>query len=105
MMPDVSSSTVASRFSTMRRKILAAAALATLRGTCFGHYPMAAYQLAFSLSAVLQLAALAWFALPWMVAFSKKLIHPPTVGREAASAPNIQPIEFPIFELHDEAER
>ena len=41
-----------------------------------GHYPIAAYQSAFGLSAVLQLAALVWFALPWLGAFGKKLIHP-----------------------------
>ena len=40
-----------------------------------GHYPIAAYQAAFGLSAALQVAALAWFALPWIRAFGKKLIH------------------------------
>jgi hypothetical protein len=37
--------------------------------------PITAYQSAFDLSAVLQLAALVWFTLPWLWHFGKKLIH------------------------------
>ena len=49
-----------------------------------GHYPVAAYQSAFGLSAVLQLAALVWFALSWLGAFGRKLIHPFITEREPA---------------------
>jgi MFS family permease len=69
-----------------------------------GHYPIAAYQSAFGLSAVLQLAALVWFALPWMGAFGRKLIHPFIAEREPAIGSIIQPIEFPIFELREGVE-
>jgi predicted MFS family arabinose efflux permease len=69
-----------------------------------GHYPIAAYQCAFGLSAVLQLAALAWSALPWLGAFGKKLIRPVLAEREAAIGSIIQPLEFPIFELREDVE-
>lgn len=69
-----------------------------------GHYPTAAYQFAFGLSAVLQLAALVWFALPWMGALGKKLIRPFITDRDPAMGSIIQPIEFPIFELRQDVE-
>lgn len=69
-----------------------------------GHYPIAAYQSAFGLSAILQLAALAWFALPWLGAFGKKLIHPFIAERAPSIGSIIQPIEFPIIELREDVE-
>jgi MFS family permease len=69
-----------------------------------GHYPITAYQSAFGLSAVLQLAALVWFALPWLGAFGKKLIHPFIAEREPAIGSIIQPIEFPILELREDVD-
>ncbi|HLG85942.1 MAG TPA: MFS transporter [Alphaproteobacteria bacterium] len=41
-----------------------------------GHYPIAAYQTAFGLSLALQVAALVWFAIPWMQLFGQKLWRP-----------------------------
>lgn len=38
-----------------------------------GHYPVVAYQTAFSLSIMLQAVALFWFAVPWLRALSKHL--------------------------------
>ncbi len=38
-----------------------------------GHYPLAAYQVAFGLSLALQVAALAWFAMPWISRFFRNL--------------------------------
>ena len=67
-----------------------------------GHYPIAAYQSAFGLSAGLQLAALVWFALPWLGAFGKKLIHPFIAEPEPAIGSIIQPIELPILELRED---
>jgi hypothetical protein len=69
-----------------------------------GHYPITAYQSAFGLSAVLQLAALVWFALTWLGAFGKKLIHPFIAEREPAIGSIIQPIEFPILELREDVD-
>jgi MFS family permease len=69
-----------------------------------GHYPVAAYQAAFGLSVALQTAALAWFAMPWICIFGKRLCRPfarpPKVG--AASAGSGRPaLERPIFEACD----
>ena len=36
-----------------------------------GHKPIMAYQVAFALNVVLQIAALAWFALPWLRYFTR----------------------------------
>jgi MFS family permease len=38
-----------------------------------GHYPVAAYQAAFGLSLALQVAALIWFAVPWLRSFVRHL--------------------------------
>ena len=38
-----------------------------------GHYPVAAYQAAFGVSLALQAAALAWFTVPWLRIFARKL--------------------------------
>ncbi len=38
-----------------------------------GHYPIAAYQAGFGFSAALQLAALVWFAIPWIRTLGKNL--------------------------------
>lgn len=46
------------------------------------HKPIFAYQVAFGLNAILQIAALAWFALPWLQSFTLPM----------ASIPSIMPI-------------
>ena len=38
-----------------------------------GHYPVAAYQAAFGVSLALQVAALAWFTVPWLRILARKL--------------------------------
>jgi hypothetical protein len=53
-----------------------------------GHYPAAAYQVAFGVSLALQAAALAWFAVPWLRILARKLyvsLAPP--DEEAAFVP------------------
>ena len=65
---------------------------------------VAAYQSAFGLSAVLQLAALVWFALSWLGAFGRKPIHPFITEREPAIGSIIHPIEFPVIEACEGAE-
>ena len=53
-----------------------------------GHYPVAAYQVAFGVSLALQAAALAWFVVPWLRILARKLyvlLAPP--GEEAAFVP------------------
>ena len=41
-----------------------------------GHYPIAAYQTAFGLSLALQVAALIWFAMPWIQMLGQNLWQP-----------------------------
>jgi hypothetical protein len=38
-----------------------------------GHYPVVAYQTAFSLGLAFQMVALIWFAMPWLRAMSRRL--------------------------------
>jgi hypothetical protein len=66
-----------------------------------GHYPVAAYQSAFSLSLALQTAALVWFAMPWIRTFGKSLsvlfAEPFTVRGSPAGSGGL-PIDGPILE-------
>ena len=66
-----------------------------------GHYPVAAYQAAFGLSAALRVAALAWFAIPWIRTLCKNLSHSMLAEREPV--PFIMPIELPVIDWHEEA--
>jgi MFS family permease len=66
-----------------------------------GHYPVAAYQAAFGLSAALQVAALAWFAIPWIRPLGKNLSHSMLSEREPV--PSVMPIELPIIDAREEA--
>jgi predicted MFS family arabinose efflux permease len=53
-----------------------------------GHYPVAAYQAAFGVSLALQAAALAWFTVPWLRIFARKLyVSFATPDEEAAFVP------------------
>jgi MFS family permease len=72
-----------------------------------GHYPIVAYQTAFSLSLLLQLAALLWFAIPWFRTLGKRLYfllaqqnaeHDRQAGLVAVAA------EEPILEARHAAE-
>jgi len=42
-----------------------------------GRYPVVAYQAAFGLSLALQVAALVWFAIPWMRTFGRNAFGEP----------------------------
>jgi hypothetical protein len=68
-----------------------------------GHYPLAAYQVAFGLSAALKIAALVWFAVPWMRTLGKNLSFSFPAKREHP-VPSIMPIEFPVVEACEGAE-
>ena len=50
-----------------------------------GHYPVAAYQAAFGVSLALQVAALAWFAVPWLGVLAGKLYVSFTPPEEEAA--------------------
>jgi MFS family permease len=69
-----------------------------------GHYPVAAYQAAFGLSAALQIAALAWFAIPWIRTLCKNLSLSFLAEREHPLPSIMQPIEFPVIEAREGAE-
>jgi sugar phosphate permease len=59
-----------------------------------GHYPVAAYQAAFGLCLALQVAALVWFAMPWIRTFGRKGFAEPS-GSPAGSGSSI---DGPILE-------
>lgn len=69
-----------------------------------GHYPTAAYQVAFGLGVALQVAALVWFAMPWIQTFGKKDLRlsfsQPSAecGSPVASTVAKVPVERPILE-------
>ena len=56
-----------------------------------GHYPVAAYQAAFSFSLALQATAFAWFAMPWLRSYVRYLRHsfvrPPGLDGQLAFVP------------------
>jgi MFS family permease len=60
-----------------------------------GHYPVAAYQAAFGLCLALQVAALVWFAVPWIRTFGGNAFGEPA-GSAAGSGSS--PVDGPIFE-------
>ena len=69
-----------------------------------GHYPVAAYQVAFGLCVVLQTAALVWFAMPWICTFGKSLCHPfarPSKARGISAGSGRPAFERPMFEACD----
>ena len=70
-----------------------------------GHYPIAAYQTAFGLSIALQLAALVWFAIPWIQMLGQNLWQPfaqlKVHDMAGSSAPSN---EWPILEACDGVE-
>jgi predicted MFS family arabinose efflux permease len=67
-----------------------------------GHYPVAAYQTGFGLSVALQLAALVWFAIPWIRLFGQNLwlpfAQPLTVGDGPVGSGGSSR-EWPILEV------
>ena len=68
-----------------------------------GHYPVAAYQTAFGLCAVLQVVALVWFAFPWIRTLGRNLRFSILAEREHP-IPSVIPIEFPILDACEGAE-
>lgn len=71
-----------------------------------GHYPTAAYQVAFGLIVVFQLAALMWFAMPWIRRFGRNislLFAPPSEQHNLVGS-IIQPADWPILEACDGVE-
>jgi MFS family permease len=60
-----------------------------------GHYPLAAYQAAFGVSLACQVAALAWFAMPWIRTFGRNAFREPPGSLAESSSPSI---EGPIVE-------
>ncbi len=63
-----------------------------------GHYPIAAYQAAFGLSAVLQLAALVWFALPSIRRLGKHLSRLVIGEREPPTGSMMHATDLPVLE-------
>jgi MFS family permease len=68
-----------------------------------GHYPVAAYQAAFGLSAALQVAALVWFAVPWIRTLGKNLSLS-FLAKHEQPVPSIMPVESPVIEACEGAE-
>jgi hypothetical protein len=72
-----------------------------------GRYPEFAYQVAFGLSVTFQVAALLWFAMPWLRTLSS---HPPaSFTRPSAPRDRLAefvtvPVEGSILEAHEAAE-
>jgi hypothetical protein len=69
-----------------------------------GHYPIVAYQAAFGFSAALQLAALVWFAMPWIRTLGNNVSLSVLAEREHPVASIMQSIEFPVIEAGEGAE-
>ncbi|MGY4447480.1 MFS family permease [Bradyrhizobium sp. i1.3.1] len=73
-----------------------------------GHYPLTAYQTAFGVNALLQVAALVWFAaVPWLERRKRKagasVIRQPAGGWNSVEVV-IPPAELAILEADDHAE-
>jgi MFS family permease len=72
-----------------------------------GHYPIIAYQAAFSLSLALQVAALVWFAIPWLRTFGRhlhvSLARPPAERDSRAEFVRVS-LERPIVEANERTE-
>jgi MFS family permease len=72
-----------------------------------GHYPLIAYQFAFGLSAAFQAAALLWFAVPWLRAFSRHLhtsFTRASAQQEGQAKLVAVPVEGPIIDAREAAE-
>jgi len=72
-----------------------------------GHYPAAAYQFAFGLSLALQLAALVWFAIPWLRTFGKHfyfLFAPPPAERDSQVGLVTVPLDGAVLEACERME-
>ncbi|MGE0289402.1 MAG: nitrate/nitrite transporter [Bradyrhizobium sp.] len=72
-----------------------------------GHYPVVAYQLAFGLGAVLQAAALLWFAVPWLQRLSTHLyasLTRPSAERESQAEFVTLPVEGLILDAREAAD-
>ncbi|MBW5439242.1 MFS transporter [Bradyrhizobium canariense] len=72
-----------------------------------GHYPLTAYQTAFGVNVLLQMAALVWFAIPWLDRRKRKAGA--SVTRQPAGGWNlvevvIAPAELAILEADDHAD-
>jgi len=72
-----------------------------------GHYPVAAYQAAFSLSLALQVAALVWFAIPWFRNFCEYLygsFAQRSAERSGQAGFVRGPVEAPVLEAYERME-
>lgn len=72
-----------------------------------GHYPLAAYQAAFGLSLALQIAALVWFAMPWLSRFARNLrlsFAPPHAERYSQVALVPAPLDGAVLEASERME-
>jgi predicted MFS family arabinose efflux permease len=72
-----------------------------------GHYPLIAYQLALGLSVAFQAAALLWFAVPWLLTWSKQLyasLTRPFAERDSQAEFVMVPVEGAILEAREVAE-
>jgi ParB/RepB/Spo0J family partition protein len=72
-----------------------------------GHYPVVAYQTAFGLGLAFQMAALIWFAMPWLRALSRRLYAsflPQHVDRGSFSEATMPPAEWTILEACETGE-
>jgi MFS family permease len=72
-----------------------------------GHYPVAAYQVAFGLSLALQAATLVWFAIPWLRTFVKHfyfLFAPPPAERDSQVALVTASLDGAVLEASESME-
>jgi MFS family permease len=72
-----------------------------------GHYPVAAYQVAFGLSLALQATTLVWFAIPWLGMFGKHfffLFAPPSAERDSQIALVTAPLDGAVLEASERME-
>jgi MFS family permease len=72
-----------------------------------GHYPLIAYQLAFGLSVAFQVAALLWFAVPWLRTLIEQLyvsFARPFAERDSQAEFVMVPVEGAILEAREAAE-
>jgi len=72
-----------------------------------GHYPVVAYQTAFSLGLAFQIVALIWFAMPWLRALSRRLYAsflPQHVDHGRFSEATMPPADWTILEAYETGE-